>query len=62
MDSATILKIIGTLAAIFAASYVIRVVISNRQSSKTDVRFISQKNNVTGGDIVAGDSTKTNSK
>lgn len=62
MDGATILKIIAAIASIFAAGYVIKVVISNRQSTKTDVRFVSQKNNVAGGDIVAGDSTKSNTK
>lgn len=62
MDGATILKIIGAIASMFAAGYVIKVVISNHQSTKTDVRFVSQKNNVAGGDIVAGDSTKSNTK
>ena len=62
MDGATILKIICAIASIFAEGFVIKVVISNRQSTKTDVRFVSQKNNVAGGDIVAGDSTKSNTK
>lgn len=61
MDSADLFKLLAIVGAALAAGVTIKVVISRRNSSKKDIRFISQKNNIAGGDIVAGDSTKTNS-
>lgn len=48
------LSLILSFLAGLVSGYTIRVVISNSKS----VRFISQKGNVAGRDIVAGDNTK----
>lgn len=56
--SAIILAVIGVLAT----GFTIKTIISNRSKRNTNVRIVSQKNNTAGGDIVAGDSTKTTSK
>ena len=60
MDSSDVFKLLAFIGAALAAGVTIRVVMSRRNSSKKDIRFISQKNNIAGGDIVAGDSTKSN--
>lgn len=62
MDVASILKILAAVAAIFAAGVTVKTVVSRRSSTKSELKFVSQKNNTAGGDIVAGNSTKTNHK
>lgn len=62
MEAADILKILAAIAVVFAAGFTLKIAIGQRKSSKNDVRFVSQKNNVAGGDIVAGDSTKKTHK
>lgn len=62
MEAADIIKVILVVGAALAAGFSIKVVMSRRNSSKKDLRFVSQKNNTAGGDIVAGDSTKISHK
>lgn len=62
MDAVEIYKILGIIATALAAGFAIKIVISRKNSSKKETRIISQKNNIAGGDIVAGNSTKTNNK
>ena len=54
--------IAGIVAVIVTAGIVIKVVVSTRNSKSKSTRFVSQKNNRAGGDIIAGDSMKKNSK
>lgn len=58
MDVASILKILAAVAAIFAAGFTVKTVVSKRSSTKSEFKVVSQKNNTAGGDIVAGSSTK----
>jgi hypothetical protein len=58
MDWSTVGKVLLALVAAIAGGLVIKVAVSRRTSRRTEIRFVSQKNNVAGGDIVAGDSTK----
>jgi hypothetical protein len=58
MDWSTIGTIAAALIGAIAGGFVIKKVVSQRK----DVRIVSQKSNTAGGDIVAGDSTKTTSK
>lgn len=57
-----LLYAVGAIAAILAAGYAVKVVITRKTSNKTDVKFTSQRNNSAGGDIIAGNSTKINKK
>jgi hypothetical protein len=62
MDWSTIGTIGVALAGAIAGGFIIKIVISGRTSRRTDTRIVSQKKNEAGGDIVAGDSTKTTIK
>lgn len=62
MEWSTIGTVIAAIVGAIAGGLAIKTMIFNRQSKKTDIRIVSQKNNLASGDIVAGDSTKTNTK
>ncbi|WP_157654315.1 hypothetical protein [Burkholderia ubonensis] len=63
MDWQAIAKWVGVvIAAAVAAGLVVKLTISLRRSSKSSVRVVSQKNNRAGGDIIAGNSVKKNTK
>ncbi|WP_143135416.1 hypothetical protein [Burkholderia ubonensis] len=63
MDWQAIAKWVGVvIAAAVAAGLVVKLTISLRRSSKSSFRVVSQKNNRAGGDIIAGNSVKKNTK
>ena len=62
MEWSTIGTLVAALAGLIAGGFVIKAVVSSRSSRRTETRIVSQKNNQAGGDIVAGDSTKTTTK
>lgn len=63
MDSTkVVLAVIGTLGVIFAAGTVWRWTSINRSRKASVFKVVSQKNNIAGGDIVAGNSAKTETK
>lgn len=51
---------LASFIAGLAAGYTIKVVISRKSTKNTSASFVSQRGNSAGGDIVAGNSTKTN--
>lgn len=57
-----LLAVIGTAGAIIGGGFVWRKVVRKTQNHTSSIRIVSQKNNKTKGDIVAGDSTKINNK
>jgi len=50
------------VSILVASGLVIRVAISRRTSKRSNVRIVSQKNNIVGGDMIAGNSFKRNNK
>jgi hypothetical protein len=50
------------VAGILAGGVVFKFVSNRISSKKSSIRITSQKNNSAGGDIVGGDSTKTEKK
>lgn len=48
----------GIVAALVASGVVVKLVVMRRISNRSSIRVVSQKNNIAGGDIVAGNSAK----
>lgn len=48
----------GIVAALVASGVVVKLVVMRRTSNRSSIRVVSQKNNIAGGDIVAGNSAK----